>query len=71
MKCLSDGSAGKEFTWNTGDRGDAGSSVGLGGCPREENGNPPQYSCLKNPLERGDWRTTVQRVTKSWTQRSL
>ena len=40
------------------------------GCPREGNGNPLQYPCLKNPLERGDWRTLVQRVTKSWTRLS-
>ena len=28
---------------------------------------PLQYSCLKNPLDRGDWRATVHRVAKSWT----
>ena len=28
---------------------------------------PLQYSCLKNPIDRGAWQATVQRVTKSWT----
>ena len=34
------------------------------------NGNPLQYSYLKNPMDRGAWRATVQRVTKSWAQPS-
>ena len=34
----------------------------------EENGNPFQYSCLKNPMARGAWCSVVQRVTKSWKQ---
>ena len=34
----------------------------------EEDGNPLQYSCLKNPMERGAWQATVRRVTKSQTQ---
>ena len=36
----------------------------------EENGNPLQYSCLENPMDKGAWRATIQRVTKSWTQLS-
>ena len=32
--------------------------------PGEGNGNPLQYSCLENPMDRGAWRTTVHRVTK-------
>ena len=31
-------------------------------------GNPLQYSCLENPLDRGAWRATVHRATKSWTR---
>ena len=31
------------------------------------NGNPLQYSCLQNPMDRGAWWATVQRVAKSWT----
>ena len=33
------------------------------------NGNPLQYSCLENPMDRGAWQATVHRVTKSQTQR--
>ena len=33
--------------------GDVGSNPGLGRSPREENGNPRQYSCLVNPMDRG------------------
>ena len=35
--------------------------------PGEGNGNPFQYSCLRNPMDRGDWWATVYRVTKSLT----
>ena len=35
--------------------------------PGEANGNPPQYSCLENPVDRGTWQATVHRVTKSQT----
>ena len=34
----------------------------------KENGNPPQYSCLKNAMDKGAWWATTQRVTKSRTQ---
>ena len=34
----------------------------------EENGNPLQYSCLKNPMNRGPWRAPVQRVAKVMTE---
>ena len=54
--------------------GDVGSIPGLGRYPGEggrypgeENDNTLQYSCLKNPMDRGAWRTTVQRIAKSWT----
>ena len=33
--------------------------------PTERHGNPLQYSCLENPLDRGDWQATVHRVTDS------
>ena len=36
--------------------------------PLEGNGNPLQYSCLGNPIDRGTWRAIVFGVTKSWTQ---
>ena len=36
--------------------------------PEEENGNPLQYACLKNPVDRGALQATVQRTAKSQTQ---
>ena len=41
---------------------------GLGRSPGEGNGNPLQYSCLGNPMDRGAWRATVYGIPKSWTQ---
>ena len=35
------------------------------------NGNPLQYSCLGNPMDRGAWWATVHSITKSWTQLSI
>ena len=35
-----------------------------GRCPGERNGNPLQYSCLENPMDRGGWQATVHRVIK-------
>ena len=43
---------------------------GLGKSPGEENGNPLQYYCLGNPMDRGAWQATVHGVTKNWTQLS-
>ena len=43
---------------------------GLGRSPGEGNGNPLQYSCLENPLDRGARWATVHGVTKSWTRLS-
>ena len=34
----------------------------------KENGNPLQYSCLENPMDRGAWKATVQGVAQSQTQ---
>ena len=48
--------------------GDLGSIPGLGRSPGEGNGNPLQYSCLENPMDRGAWWATVHRVIKSHTQ---
>ena len=44
--------------------GDMGSFPGLGSFPGEENGNPLQYSCLVNPMDRGAWWAPVHGVTK-------
>ena len=50
--------------------GDPSSILGLGRSPGEGNCNPLQYSCLGNPMDKGAWRATVHRVTKSQTQLS-
>ena len=44
--------------------GDPGSILGLGRSPRGGNGNPSLYSCLGNPMDRGDWRATVHEVAR-------
>ena len=46
------GSDGKASAYNA---GDPGSIPGLGRSPGEGNGNPLQYSCLENPIDRGAW----------------
>jgi hypothetical protein len=46
------GSDGKESACNA---GDLSSIPGLGRSPGEGNDNPPQYSCLENPMDRGAW----------------
>ena len=58
------GSDGKESACNA---GDLGSILGLGRSPGGQHGNPLQYSCLENPLDRGAWRATVHGVAKSRT----
>ena len=55
-------SDGKESTCNA---GDLGSIPGLGKSPGEGHGNPLQCSCLVNPMDRGTWKATVHRITKS------
>ena len=47
--------------------GDPGSTPGLGRSSGEGPGNPLQYSCLENPMDRGSWWTIVHGVTKSRT----
>ena len=53
---------------NAGDPRVTGSIPGLGRSPGEGNGNPFQYSCLENPMDRGAWQATVYKVTKSQTR---
>ena len=48
--------------------GDVGSTLGLGRSPGEGNGNPLQYSCLGNPMDRGAWWATVHGVAQSQTR---
>ena len=61
---FSGGSDSKESACNA---GDTGLIPGSGKSPGEGSGNPLQYSCLENPLDRGAWWTTIHGVTKSWT----
>ena len=63
-----DGLSGKESACNAGDTGDMGLIPGLGRSIGGGNNNPLQYSCLENPMDRGVWRATVNRVAKSRMQ---
>ena len=58
----------KKSTCNAVAAEDAGPIPGSGISPGEGHGNPLQDSCLENPLDRGAWRATVHRVTKSQTR---
>ena len=61
------GSDSKESACNA---GGPSSIPGSGRSPREGNGNPLQYSCLENSMDRGTWWATAHGVTKSRTQLS-
>ena len=61
------GSDSKASVYNA---GDPGSIPGLGRSPGEGNGNPLQYYCLENPMDRGAWQAAVYGVAKSQTQLS-
>ena len=52
---FSDDSVVKSLPANAGDSGDAGSMLGSGISPGEGNGYSLEYSCLENPIDRGDW----------------
>ena len=57
--------AGKESTCNA---GDLGLIPRLGRSPGGGHGNPSQYSCLENPMDRGAWRAIIHEVAKSRTR---
>ena len=57
----------KNLPANAGDIRDACLIPGLGRSPGGEYGNPFQYSCLENPMDRGAWQSIVHRVTESRT----
>ena len=57
----------KNLPANARDVRDMGLIPGSGRSPGEGNGNPLQYSCLENPMDRGAWQAIVLRVTRSWT----
>ena len=61
------GSVGKESACSA---GDPGSIPGSGRSPGEGNGNPLQYPCLENPMNRGAWWAAVHGVEKSWARLS-
>ena len=52
---------------SAGDEGDTGSSAGSGKSPGGGHGNPLQYSCLENSMDRGAWWATVHWVAESQT----
>ena len=58
----------KNLPTNAGNIRDTGSIPRSGRSPRVGNGNPFQYSCLENPMDRGAWRDTIHSVTKSQIQ---
>ena len=55
----------KNLPANAGDRGEVGSVSELGRSPVEGHGNPLQYYCLENPMDRGAWWATVHGVAES------
>ena len=60
----------KNLPANIRDTENAGLIPGSGRSPGGGNGNPVQYSCLGNPMNRGAWQATVHKVAESWTQLS-
>ena len=64
LRAYPGGSDRKESACNA---GDPALIPGWGRSPGEENGNPLQYSCLENSMDRGTWQATVHGVTKSRT----
>ena len=69
MSFQSGGSVVKNPPANAGVAGDLSSIPELGRLPGEGNGNPLQYSCLENSMDRGTcWQPTGNAVAKSWTQ---
>ena len=62
------GSNGKESACSV---GDLGSIPGLGRSPGGGNGNPLQYSCLENSMDRGVWRATVHKISELNTTEQL
>ena len=60
----------KNLPANVGDARDMGLISGSGGSLGEGNGNPPQYFCLENDMDRGAWWAIICGVAMSWIQLS-
>ena len=58
----------KNLHANAGDVGDVSLIPGSGRSPGGMHGNPLQYSCLENAMDRGAWWVTVHGVAQSWTR---
>ena len=58
----------KNLPTDAGNVRDEGLIPGVGRSPGGGRGNPLQYSCLENPMDRGAWQVTVHKVAKSWTR---
>ena len=58
----------KNVPENAGDVRDTDLTPGSGRSLAEGNGNPFQYSCLENPMDRRDWRSTVHRIAQNQTR---
>ena len=67
MRGFPGGTVVKESACNAGDIRDVGSVPGSGRSPGGGNGNPLQYSCLENSMDRGTWWATVYGVAQSRT----
>ena len=64
-KAFPGGAVVKNLPANAGDTRDTGAITGSGRYPGVGNGNPSQYSCLENSMDRGAW--LLQGLAKSWT----
>ena len=62
-----DGTVVKNLPTNTEDARDMSLIPGSGRSPGKGNGNPLQYSCLENFMDRGAWQDTVRGIKNSWT----
>ena len=62
------GASDKEFVCSAGDTRDVGLIPGSGRSPVIGNGNPPQYSCLENSMDRRAWQASVHGIPKCWAE---